>query len=107
MSDETYNGWEGTGSRASAYATWRIKLELFDDDYARESFGDEKPDGFELAEWLEENAREWIRDSVDDQDEQKIATQYAMAFLDDVSWEEIAENMLSDWPDNETEDDDG
>lgn len=95
MSDETYNGWEGKGNRASAYATWRVKLELLDDDeYARENF-DEKPDVYTLANYLEEYVQEIV--SGEDYHQEQLATQYAMAFLDDVNWDEIAENILSDW----------
>lgn len=94
MSDETYNGWSGKGNRGSAYATWRVALELFDDDYVRESF-DDKPTGYALADWCEEWATEVVMG--EDTGADTLATQYALAFLDDVNWDEIAESLLSDW----------
>lgn len=95
MSEETYNGWVGKGNRASAYATWRVALEMVDGDYLKEGYA-EKPDASELAERIEEDVAEFVTD--EDPQQEKVVTQYAMAFLDDVDWEEIAENVLSDWP---------
>ena len=100
--DQTYNGWAGNGTRSTAYATWRIMLELVD-DYVNcnreeyESTWDSKPDAYDLAESIEENTREFVRG--DDYDEKAVSTQYAMAFLDNVNWMEIAEHILSDWED--------
>lgn len=98
MSDETYNGWTGKGNKASAYATWRVMLELVDTDYIHEGYA-EKPDARELADRIEEDSTEYVLASVEDENAEKLATQYAMAFLDDVSWDEIAEHILSDWGD--------
>ena len=69
--DTKYNGWTN-------YATWRVNLELFDGD----NVGYGSPDGMrEFAEVL-------IEESTDE----GIGRDYAMAFLDEVNWQEIAEH---------------
>jgi len=69
--DTTYNGWTN-------YATWRVNLELFDGD----NVGYGSPDGMrEFAEVL-------IEESTDE----GVGRDYAMAFLDEVNWQEIAEH---------------
>ena len=71
--DNTYNGWTN-------YETWRVNLELFDGDNERWSHG--SPDAMqEFAEML-------IEESTDE----GIGRDYAMAFLQDVNWQEIAEH---------------
>lgn len=90
MSEETYNGWTN-------YATWRVNLELISGDWVYDSF-DEKPEQDQLASYLEDTTQEFVRESVGDYNEEHVATQYAMAFMDDVDWYEIAEAILADWP---------
>jgi hypothetical protein len=92
---EDYNGWQGKGNRASAYATWRVNLEMVDAGYLQEGYA-EAPELAELAERIEEDVSEFV--TQDDPQGEKIVTQYALAFLDDVSWEEIAEHIIADWP---------
>jgi hypothetical protein len=102
MGDNAYNGWEGNGSRESAYATWRVNLELgFGDRDDWADAYDEKPDAYDLAESIKAEAEEWV--CGDDPDANDLRTQYALAFLDDVSWYEIAENILLGWPEDEEE----
>lgn len=92
---EDYNGWTGKGNKSSAYATWRVMLEMVDADYLREGY-DEKPDAHELADRIEEDCKDYITENGSDN---QLAIDYALAFLDDVSWDEIAENILLDWDD--------
>jgi hypothetical protein len=71
MTDTKYNGWTN-------YATWRVNLEMFDGfepDYAMEA------DDYKLMaiEYLEADGTAGI------------AFDYAMAFIDNVNWHEIAE----------------
>ena len=100
MNDQTYNGWAGKGTRASAYATWRIGLELVNDQDYTEQF-DEKPDESTLADNIQEYVEEFV--FVDDPNQERLVSQYAAAFLDDVSWYELAEHILLDWPDDDGE----
>ena len=96
MTETAYNGWEGNGTRSSAYATWRINLELVGDNDYHDVYED-KPDEQELADYIEEATTELV--FMDDPDQEKLTSQYAAAFLDDVNWEEIAESILADWDD--------
>lgn len=104
MTDNTYNGWTGNGSRESAYATWRIMLEIVDDIVNVDPDGfrsrwDERPSVIDLAESLKEEVRELV--CGEDYHAEQLVTQYALAFLDEVSWYEIAEHILADWPNEE------
>ena len=77
MSDTTYNGWTN-------YATWRVNLEMFDGgDFS----------GCD-ADYFKETAIQCIEESVSDKG--GFALDYALAFLDDVNWHEIAENHQDD-----------
>ena len=97
--DLTYNGWAGKGSRESAYATWRVRLELVDDDTPYHEQFDKKPDTADLADVIKDTVTEYV--CGEDYNAEKLVTQYALAFLDDVSWHEIAETMLVDWPEDD------
>lgn len=72
MSNTKYNGWTN-------YATWRVNLEMFDCD---------SHDGFD-ADYFKGLAIEILEA---DCPQESLAFDYAMAFLDDVNWHEIAEN---------------
>jgi hypothetical protein len=85
MSDNTYNGWTN-------YATWRVNLEIFDGfnpiedwDLERETLTES-----ELAELLQEHAEELVSETAP----AGLALDYALAFLSDVNFLEIAEHML-------------
>jgi hypothetical protein len=75
MKNTTYNGWTN-------YATWRVNLEMFD---GMESDGLEADDYKLMAiEALEADGTAGL------------AFDYAMAFIDDVNWHEIAEHHKAD-----------
>ncbi len=67
MSKSTYNGWTN-------YATWRINLEIFD--------------GLDQV-WDADEARQYVEDYIH-ASSSGIARDYALAFIDDVNWHEIA-----------------
>jgi hypothetical protein len=74
MTNNTYNGWTN-------YATWRVNLEMFDGfigDCSAMTADDYKLMAIETLE--------------SDCSTSSLAFDYAMAFLDDVNWHEIAEN---------------
>ena len=81
----TYNGWTN-------YATWRVNLEMFDGMSARDITGRNLPTVSELREALQQYAEEIIEQTSDE----GLARDYAFAFLSDVDWNEIANNMLVD-----------
>ena len=87
MSDTTYNGWTN-------YATWRVNLEMFDganwNDYYIGSF----PEPYDLGLALKEHTQDLIYEAGGG--EGNIAVDYALAFLSDVNWYEIAKHMIAD-----------
>ena len=79
MTNETHNGWTN-------YATWRVNLEMIDGMSAAELGCDNVRD-------LSEELRHYCRAVVEAQGE-GLALDYALAFLGEVNWHEIASHML-------------
>jgi len=79
MAQDTYNGWTN-------YATWRVNLEIFDTD--RQWF-DFTQEAYDLGRDLKAYAEELIEDTT----QEGIGRDYALAFLNDVNWYEIAKHM--------------
>lgn len=78
-----YNGWTN-------YATWRVNLEMFDgQNYADENY----LDAIELSHELRDIAEAIICDNAPE----GFARDYALAFLSDVNWHEIATHMIEDY----------
>ena len=84
MNDKTYNGWTN-------YATWRVNLEIFDDFRVMDK--ELMDDTYVLSKYLRETAEVYIKDS---STEDGLARDYALAFLSDVNWYEIAKHMIDD-----------
>jgi hypothetical protein len=82
MTDNTYNGWTN-------YATWRVNLELFD---GLDTASDNNLDAYDLGQTLRDYAIEVVIG-----DATGLAYDYAMAFLDEVNWYEIATHMIDDY----------
>lgn len=70
MSDTKHNGWTN-------YATWRVNLEMFDGS-----------DQF----WSADSARDFVEEIIIDSTPEGVARDYALAFIADVNWYEIAEH---------------
>jgi dTDP-4-dehydrorhamnose reductase len=87
----TYNGWTN-------YATWRVNLEMFDGMSARDVTGRNKPSAYDLSEALKDMATETLESSGNG-----LALDYALTFLSEVNWAEIAKHMLENANENETE----
>lgn len=92
MSDTTYDGWTN-------YATWRVNLEIFDGATPRDITGRALPTVSDLRHALQEHAEEIIEMASSD----GLARDYALAFLSDVDWWEIANHMLADYADETDE----
>ena len=81
MSDKTYNGWTN-------YATWRVNLEMFD---GSENY------------WTAESAKDFVIEIIEDTTREGVGRDYALAFIDDVNWHEIAEHYQEENEDEEEE----
>lgn len=84
MSD--YNGWTN-------YATWRVNLEIFDGFNPYDAGYDVDHDAYTLGECLKEYA-EQILECDTGGNAMGLAFSYAMAFLSDVNWTEIARHLI-------------
>jgi len=71
MNNEKYNGW-------SNYETWRVNLEVFDG-----------VEDFNMAEF---EMREFVEELIENDTKEGLARDYAMAFISNVDWREIAES---------------
>lgn len=81
--DTTYNGWTN-------YATWRVNLEVFDGN--DQSTWSGFPSAYDLGHAL----KDYTEDLVYQMSSEGIARDYALAFLSDVNWHEIAEHIFAD-----------
>lgn len=81
---EKYNGWTN-------YATWRVNLEIFDGTTLEDMSWDEYEDAYELGQVMKDYVEEIL---CQDCDPSRLAHSYAMAFLNDVNWTEIANSMI-------------
>jgi hypothetical protein len=81
MSDTTYKGWTN-------YATWRVNLEIFD--------------GGNWDKYTADDLRQFVEDHIESVSE-GLARDYAMAFLQDVNWEEIATHLVDEDAEEEVE----
>jgi hypothetical protein len=81
MANEKYNGWTN-------YATWRVNLEMFDGgDFASEN----DLDTYDLGQTLRQFAEETLSEQASG-----LVLDYALAFLSDVNWCEIARHQIED-----------
>ena len=93
MNKDNYNGWAN-------YATWRVHLEFFDGMDAHETRDQIAGMSlYEIAAHAKETAREFISDTLPDENNRGQLTPagmvsgWALAFLDDVDWKEIGEHL--------------
>lgn len=84
MTDNTCNGWTN-------YATWRVNLEIFDGLNPMEFWGIKPADI--APEFLEAYAEALISETAPE----GLAQSYALAFMADVNWREIANHMAEDY----------
>jgi hypothetical protein len=80
----SYNGW-------SNYATWRVNLELFDGQSARD-LGISNLDQYEAGKVL----KDWAEEIIYSTTSEGVARVYALAFLADVDWHDIAGHYLDE-----------
>lgn len=87
MDDKKYNGW-------SNYATWRIKLELWDNDSMWEDR--EYTSITDFADDIKDTTENILTEQAGK--DSQIVLDYALAFIADVNWYEIAEHIAEDYP---------
>ena len=88
MTNEKYNGWTN-------YATWRVQLELFD---GYDGASDNDLDAYDLGDSLREMAYDTLSANGSG-----LVLDYAMAFLSDVNWAEIARGMIEAYREEEAD----
>ena len=86
-----YNGWTN-------YATWRVNLEIFDGTTLRD-LSLHRRDLWEVKSAL----KEYAQDVIEHDCKNDLTLSYARAFLDDVDWHEIAQHLMEDAEDTDTE----
>lgn len=94
MRDEKYNGWTN-------YATWRVRLECFDgaelETYLSEDPNDEDFDRDEAVRTVAESMKEELEYLIEEETRaDNFARGFALAFISDVNWREIAEHLIDD-----------
>ena len=90
----SYNGWTN-------YATWRVHLEMIDGIEPNE-MGWHRMDRHDLADTIKEYVQECLEMQVSGNDGgMSLIFAYAMAFLEDVNWREIADHMIETYAEEE------
>ena len=84
MNDTKYNGWTN-------YATWRVNLEIFDGLSALDVSGRVINEPSELKDLCEDFAEQLVEQSTSE----GLGREYALAFLNDVNWWEIAGHLIA------------
>jgi hypothetical protein len=85
------NGWTN-------YATWRVNLEIFDGFDPRDYWsGSDRWEAYDLGDFLKGYAEELIESS----STEGLARDYALAFLSDVDWRQIASRMLNNFEEDQ------
>ena len=79
-----YNGWTN-------YATWRVNLEFFD-GFNPSDNGYDTNVIYELSHQL----KHYVESIIDETTSDGIAKDYALAFISDVNFYEIAEHLISE-----------
>jgi hypothetical protein len=87
MTNQNYNGWTN-------YATWRVNLEIFD-GLDPQDMGWDRLDKYELIQAIKEHVEEILFEQSDK--DSHLAFSYAMAFVSDVNWHEIAKHMRENY----------
>jgi hypothetical protein len=90
MQNNTYNGWTN-------YETWRVNLEIFDGLSPRDIAGDGYDTPSELAPTLQAYAEDLIFIDCNE----GLARNYAVAFMSEVNWNEVAEHLIENYIESE------
>lgn len=85
MENSNYNGWRN-------YATWRVNLEMIDgmEAYIAESLDQSEKDVYQKS--LE--IKDYVESFISYECENNLTIDYALAFLAEVDWYQIADRLL-------------
>jgi len=83
---DKYNGWTN-------YATWRVNLEMFDGMLVT----DISTSRVIVVSELKDDLKEFAYHLIEQSSTVGLARDYALAFLSDVDWWEIANHMIADY----------
>jgi len=92
--DKTYNGWTN-------YATWRVNLEVFDGLVLTDllPIADSEPksyfSGAEFYSVVMDACKNYAEELIEQTSQEGLARDYALAFLSDVNWQEIAKHLIA------------
>jgi hypothetical protein len=90
---EKYNGWTN-------YSTWRINLEIVDGMKPSDFVGYDCP----VVSELKDAIKEYVESAIEDSTTPGIGRDYALAFVSDANFWEIADHLIADYADeDETE----
>lgn len=84
--NEKYNGWTN-------YPTWRINLEIIDGMKPSDFIGYGVPCQSELKDAI----KEFVETAIEDSTTPGIGRDYALAFVSDVNYWEIADRLIADY----------
>lgn len=84
--DKKYNGWTN-------YATWKLNLEVFDDHYSLAGQYENIESVYDLSNLLKEYINEILEQDIPECNKNSLALNYAMAFVLEVNYYEIAEKI--------------
>jgi hypothetical protein len=87
MNLTTYNGWTN-------YATWRVNLEIIDGMTPKEFAGDANCDVYDLGAAIST----YCADLIEADSSYGLAQDFALTFLMDVDFSQIASNLLESYP---------
>lgn len=85
MSQNTYNGWTN-------YATWRVNLEMIDGSHWQTQIN-EYAGAYELGQAM----KDWAEGYIIETSKEGLAQDYALTFLSEVCWYEIALSLINDY----------
>ena len=74
------------------YATWRVKVDVFK-DFDLDDWCLDMLDSVELAGWMKDHVGEIIEEAA----QPGLARDYAMAFIADVNWQELAQTAWDEY----------
>lgn len=94
--ETNYNGWTN-------YATWRVNLEIFD-GLDLSAFGIDDAESVKCVKphELVDDLKTVVEYYIESTSHQGIARDYAMAFVSEVNWNEIARHMIDKFNQEET-----